>query len=274
MQRIINFLINNRNFLLFVVLLSISFIFTIQSHSYHRSRFVNSANFLSGGIYERVNNISSYFELKEINEQLVEENVYLRSLIHNPNDSIQARTDTTTFGGKFRFVPARVINNNYARSSNYLTLRGGEQDSIKPDLGVITPQGIVGIVDKVSDRYSTVISILNSSSRINAKLKKSEHFGTLVWDGVDPNIVQLIDVQQQAPVQQGDTIVTGGKSTIFPKDIGIGIVQGFMLDQSENFYTISIRLFNDMTNLGPVYVIENLDASEILQLEQETEDEQ
>ncbi len=118
------------------------------------------------------------------------------------------------------------------------------------------------------------MSILNSNSQINAKLKKSNHFGILVWKGGDPNLVDLVDVQSKAPVKQGDTIVTGGKSTIFPEGIGIGIIDQFELDPTENFYSIKVRLFNDMTNVGHVYVIENLDREEIKTLEQETRDEQ
>jgi len=131
----------------------------------------------------------------------------------------------------------------------------------------------VGIVDNISKNYATVISILNSNSQINAKLKKSNHFGILVWKGGNPNIVDLIDVQSKAPVKMGDTIVTGGKSTIFPEGIGIGTINSFELDPSENFYTIKVKLFNDMTNVGHVYVIENLDREEIKMLEQQTADE-
>ena len=274
MQQILNFLIRYRNFLLFIVLLLLSVFFTIQSHSYHRSKFINSANFLSGGFYSKLDDFDSYLNLKVHNKELLEENKRLREIVFNSSDSVPSIRDTTHFNGTYRFVTARVINNNYNLKDNFLTLRGGKRDSIKPDLGVITSRGIVGIIDKVSSRFSTVVSILNRNSQINAKLKKSGHFGILVWDGKDPNLVKLIDVQQKAPVAKGDTIVTGGKSTIFPEGIGIGTVKDFQLDASENYYTISIALFNDMTNLGPVYVIENLDKEEIKNLEQATIDEQ
>lgn len=275
MQQIINFLIKYRNGLLFIFLLFISLVFTIQSHSYHRSKFVNSANFISGGIYNWLDNINSYFDLKEHNQQLVEENKRLRERVYNSVDTLtKGFTDTLAVNKQYTFTIARVINNNYALRDNFLTLRGGTNDSIKPDQGVITSKGIVGIIDKTSSKYATVISILNSNSQINAKLKKSEHFGILVWDGKDPNLVKLIDVQQKAPVQKGDTIITGGMSTIFPKGIGIGTVEDYSLDVSENYYTITVKLFNDMTNIGQVYVIENTDQTEIKSIEQLTSDEQ
>lgn len=274
MQQIVNFLIKYRNFLLFVFLLFLSLVFTIQSHSYHRSKFVNSANFLSGGIFTGIDNISTYFDLKTHNEQLVTENSLLRQQLLNSRDSISQEIDTTRFGTQFQITTAKVINNNYSHKDNFLTLKAGSKAGVKQDLGVITSEGIVGIIDKVSPGYSTVVSILNSNSQINAKLKKSNHFGILVWKGGDPNLVDLVDVQSKAPVKQGDTIVTGGKSTIFPEGIGIGTIAQFKLDPTENFYSIKVKLFNDMTNVGHVYVIENLDREEIQTLEQETQDEQ
>jgi rod shape-determining protein MreC len=123
----------------------------------------------------------------------------------------------------------------------------------------------------VNSRFSRVISILNSDSQINAQLNKTNHFGSLIWDGKNPNIVQLVDVPRQAPVKEGDTIVTGGKSLIFPEGIPIGSVENFKLDQSQSYYNINVKLFNDMTNIGYVYVIENLDREEILELEKEDE---
>lgn len=273
MQRIINILIKYRNFLLFTVLLLLSLFFTIQSHSYHRSKFVNSANFLSGGIYTSLNDISSYFELRTHNDRLLEENRLLREQLFNTLDTVSAVEDTSSFTGTYKFYKAQVINNNYALRDNFITLRAGRKDSIASDLGVITSKGIVGVIDQVSDKFSTVVSILNSNSQINAKLKKSDHFGILEWDGKDPNVVKLIDVQEKAPVATGDTIITGGMSTIFPEGIGIGTVTNFNLDNSENYYTISVKLFNDMTNIGHVYIIKNLDRPEIETIEQQTIDE-
>jgi len=274
MQQILNILIKYRNFLLFFVLLLLSLFFTIQSHSYHRSKFVNSANFLSGGIYTSLSDVSTYFNLKTYNEQLLEENRILRQRLFNTLDTVRVEKDTTSFDGTYKFYRARVINNNYALRDNFITLRAGTRDSIVKDLGVITSKGIVGVIDQVSTKFSTVVSILNSNSQINAKLKKSGHFGILEWDGKDPNIVKLVDVQEKAPVAKGDTIVTGGMSTIFPEGIGIGTISNFQLDASENYYTINIKLFNDMTSLGHVYIIKNLDRNEIEILEEQTSDEE
>lgn len=269
MQQIFNFLIRNKNNILFLLLLSLSLFLTIQSHSFHRSKFLSSANYLTGGIYNWANNIQSYFHLEDYNQRLLEENRQLRNTLANIKDttSINISTDSLSFDGIYQFRTARVINNNYSKIDNYLTLDKGANSGIEKEFGVITSQGIVGIIDHVSSRHSRVISILNSSSKINAQLKKTYHFGSLVWDGKDPNIVQLVDVPRQAPVQVGDTIVTGGRSLIFPQGIPIGNIAGFSLDNTESYYTVHVKLFNDMTNIGHVYIIENKDKEEIKELE-------
>ncbi len=275
MQQIINFLIRNKNNLLFLLLLGFSLFLTIQSHSYQKSKFISSANFLSGGIYSWTSNINSYFSLEEYNLRLLEENERLRSRLSTYEDSLEIKTyvDTTYAEGNYIFRASEVINNNYAKVDNYLTLKSGARDGVERDMGVITSRGIVGIIENVSPNFSTVISILNSNSRINAQLKESNHFGSLTWNGKDPNHVQLTDIPSVAPVSVGDTIITGGRSLIFPKGIPIGRIEDFSLDQSESFFNISVELFNDMTNIGYVYIIENTQQEEIRRLQNLTEDE-
>ncbi|MEC3905581.1 rod shape-determining protein MreC [Tamlana sp. 2201CG12-4] len=264
MQQIINFIIRNKNFLLFLLLFSLALLFTIQSHSYHKSKFINSANFLTGGIYNSINNISNYFNLKSQNTLLTEENRRLRTLLHNSEIKADSSyLDTITFGTPYRFYTANVIKNSYSLTDNFLTINKGKKDSIKQDFGVVSSKGIIGIVDETSRRYGTVISILNTTSKISAQLKKTNHFGTLTWNARSPEFIQLIDIPKIAPLQKGDTIITSGRSSIFPKGVPIGVIEDFMLDQAENYYEINIRLFNDMTNIEHVYIIEDVNSEEI-----------
>lgn len=267
MQQIINFIIRNKTFLLFLLLFSISILFTIQSHSYHKSKFINSANFLTGGVYNTVNDINSYFHLKEQNAILSKENNRLKAFIAN----LEIKTDSTLKDGfvidsTYSFIDANVLKNSYSATNNVLLLNKGKADNVDQDFGVVSSKGIVGIVDKTSNHFATVISILNKTSKISAQLKKTNHFGTLTWDGKSPEFVQLVDVAKIAPVKKGDTIVTSGRSSIFPKGILVGTVHDFHLDAAENYFEINIHLFNDMTSLEHVYIIENKDIKEISNL--------
>ena len=269
MQQIINFLIRFKHFLLFLILFLLSINLTVSSHHYHRSKFISSTNDFTGFVFNIKTNVSDYFKLKTRNKNLIHENWVLKnklSLLETHLDSLSEnnfpKPKTTN---PYRY--ARVINNSYSKTKNYLTLNKGEDQGLKKYQGVFTSKGIVGFVDGVSKNYARVISVLNTEIRINAKLKKSNHHGILQWQGGNPNIVQLLDIPRLAPVVKGDTITTGGRSTIFPMGIPIGEIVDFKMDTGGNFFMIDLKLFNDMRNIGSVYIYENADASEILELE-------
>lgn len=268
MQQIFNFILKNSNRLLFLLLLGISLSLTIQSHSYHRSKIISSANFLSGGVYEKINNISDYLNLRTQNDALAEENARLRSILFNAKDTASApKLDSIKGLHPTDIIVSKVIHNSYNSHENYLTLNSGGLQGVKSDMGVINSLGIVGIIDNTSPRYATVLSLLNIKSQINAKIKKSNHFGSLVWNGKSTGFVQLIDIPRLAAIRKGDTIVTGGQSVIFPENLNIGTVDKIYIDNQTNYYTLDIKLFNDMTNLGHVYIIKSKDREEIINLE-------
>ena len=273
MQQLLNFFIRNRHFMLFCVLFIIAIGLTFQSREYHAGKYMNSANAVSGSFYNLSSSIGEYFGLKDNNQLLLEENAQLRSLLADlKNDTIIAPQLDTTLN--YSFIPVKVINNSYGRTKNSLTLKGGSAIGVAPEMGVVTSKGIVGIVQKVSKGYSTVMSILNTQSKINAKLANSDHFGTLEWNTQDPNMVQLVAIPRLAPLRVGDTITTGGRSTIFPEGIGIGTIASYQLVEGGNYFEVQVQLFNDMTSLGHGYVIQNHAAAEIKSLEAELVDEE
>ncbi|SHF87040.1 rod shape-determining protein MreC [Flavobacterium segetis] len=268
MQQIFNFIFKNSNRILFLILLGISLFLTIQSHSFHRSKIISSANFLSGGVYEKVNNLNEYLNLKNENDILALENAKLRSMLFNVKDTATAKTLDSIEGVKLKdIIVAKVIKNSYNVYENYLTLNSGELQGIKTDMGVINSLGIIGIIENTSPKYSTVISILNKRTQINAKIKKSDHFGSLNWNGKSTGFVQLTDLPRLALIKIGDTIVTGGQSVIFPENINIGTIAKIYRDNVTNYYTLDVKLFNDMTNLGHVYIIKSKDREEVNNLE-------
>ena len=276
MQQIISFIYKNKYFLLFLLLESFAVFFTIQSHSYHKSKFINSANFVSGGLYNKINNFKEFLLLKEENLRLAEENVQLKNKLDQEEKFItltgSKEIDTVNFNQKYSYISAKVINNNYRKNNNYLTINKGESSHIHSDLGVFNSKGIIGITKSVSNKYATVLSILNVNSRINVKLLKSNHFGSLSWNNKNYNTVQLLDLPIQAAIKIGDTIITGGKSTIFPEGIPVGTIKDFKT-KNNTYDFINITLFNDMSSIGFVEIITNLDKEEIKNLEEKSSNE-
>ena len=272
MQQIINFILRYKITLLYLLFLTISLAFTVQSHSYHRSRYFNSANWISGSIYNATHQISTYFGLGVENKQLLEENRRLRTLLYNNAVSDSSELDTTQLN--YKLISAKVIKNSFANQDNYITINKGEKQGIAQDMGVITSRGILGIVEKSSNNYSAVQSILNTKSNINAKIKNTNYFGSLTWNTERYDEVQLEDIPRLVTLYVGDTIVTGAMSSIFPENIPIGTIKKFDLNASQSFYRIDVALFNDMTNIKNVYIVENPNRQEILELESELDNDQ
>ncbi|WP_339610568.1 rod shape-determining protein MreC, partial [uncultured Planktosalinus sp.] len=200
-----------------MLLFVFSLFLTIQSHSYHKSKFVHSANYVTGSIYSLRNEVTGYFGLRSENRLLLEENSRLKNQLQLFQNTQKKPTDSVLSKFEYVYRPAEVINNSFSKANNYLTLKGGSNQGFQPSMGVVTVDGIVGITDQVSPNYTTVLSLLNSKSSISVALKESGHFGSLIWDGENPGTMQLIDISRQAPVKAGDTIITDGRSTIFPK---------------------------------------------------------
>jgi rod shape-determining protein MreC len=272
MQQIINFILRNKTTLLYLLLLFLGMVMSIQSHTFHKSRFLNSANYLSGSIYGIQSDITSYFGLREENNKLLEENTKLKNLLFNTEDQSVFKVPLDTF--PFEVIPARIIKNSYALRNNYITIDKGTSDGVKQDMGVITSFGVLGIVEHTTKRFASVQSLLNTRSNINAKIKNTNNFGSLKWNTERYDVVQLEDIPRIIPLNIGDTIVTGAMSSIFPENIPIGTINKIDLMSSESFYKIDVSLFNDMTNLRNVYIISNKNSEEIRILEENINDEQ
>lgn len=265
MQQIVNFLIKYRNLLLYMLLLSVALIFTVQSHSYHRNSFINSSNAITGGILNTKSGIYGYFDLADENLLLQKENAALRMQLLKIGDTLLGNEESFVFSDSipYRIFPARVIKNSYAYRDNYLTIDIGKKQGVQPDMGVFTPEGIVGVVDKSSEDFTRVISILNTQLSIAAEIKGTSTIGSINWDGKDPYMINMQDVPRLAQVNVGDTIVTGSLSTIFPPGILIGTIEEAKLVANNSRYEIVVRLLNDMTDLGSAYVIKFRDREAI-----------
>jgi rod shape-determining protein MreC len=269
MQQLIYFFQKFKYFLFFLLLQFIALTLIFNNLNFQNSKYVNSANALTGGLYRKVSDMSDYFSLKATNTQLIEENTLLRNFLNQKtNTSFKVDSiviDTVKYYQKYTYTSAKIINNSYSKAFNFLTINKGTIAGLSKEMAVVNGKGIIGFTDNLSPNYGRIQSILNKNTKINARLKNG-YFGTLQWNGLDYNTVQLIDIPRQAPVKIGDTIETGGKSAIFPEGILIGTVIEINKDNALD-NVINVKLFNDMSVIGPVYIIKNLQKVEIKRLE-------
>ena len=181
------------------------------------------------------------------------------------------RRNLSTNRQHYSYIPAKVINNSTDRQDNYLTINRGMLQGVMPEMAVISSSGIVGIVKDVSKNYASVLSVLHQNSSISAKLSESGYIGSLVWNGRDPKVAQLMDIPNHVQLAEGMLIQTSGFSAMFPAGINIGKVKAFDVKDGDNFYSIDVDLLTDMNNVSVVYVVDNLMRMEQVELETQVE---
>ena len=275
MRNLLNFLLKYNHWFLFILLEVISFVLLFRFNNYQGSVFFTSSNALVGGVYELAGQVTGYFHLKEANEDLVQENVSLRLQTEALREALREYTNDTTAIERIRqealqeydMYKAKVINNSLIYSDNYLTINKGREDGIREDMGVIGGNGLVGIVYQASDHYSVVIPVLNSKSNISCKVKRSEYFGFLSWDGISSEYAIVRDMPRHSVISLGDTIVTSGHSAVFPTGVPVGIVEDISDSNDGLSYRVKVKLFTDYARLKDVCVIEKKGRHEQEELE-------
>jgi rod shape-determining protein MreC len=274
MKNLLKFLYKNYHFFLFILLEVISIAFIVQYNQFQRTKFLSSSNKLAGDVYANISLVKDFFSLRKQNELLAIENANLTSEVLSLRQKLEtvpvAHSSDSTY---VRVTAAKVINNSVNKQYNYLTLNKGSRHGIKPDMGVICQDGVVGVVVNVSQNYSTVLSLLNSRWSINAKLRNSNHFGPLSWGGNNPYMATLFEIPYHVKVDMEDEVVTSGYSDIFPEGILIGKVVRLEQAKGKNFQEIRVQLSTDFNNLYYVDVIKSSINLEKQQLEKLNSDE-
>ena len=217
-------------------------------------------------------NISDYASLRTENRHLAEEILRLTETITRLEEEAAAAAAcdsadyTTAWRGKYEFIPAEVIKNSVNKQHNYLIIGKGSDDGVRPQTGIITSRGVIGIVDAVSRHYSYAISFLNSDSSISARIGKDGAAGPMAWDGKGSGNALLREIPLQVKFEEGDTVYTSGFSTIFPPDIPIGRITGSRIVNGATF-EINVSLFQDFSSVRHVCLVRNRDLDEIMSLE-------
>ena len=275
MRNLLDFFLKYNNWFLFILLEVISFALLFRFNNYQGSVFFTSSNYMAGAVYETANSVTGYFHLKSINDDLAQKNVELElqmerllekltELTHDSSGIERMRKESLSGYDIFK---AKVVNNTLTHADNYITLDKGEKDGIRSEMGVVDGNGVIGIVYMTSDHYSVVIPVLNSKSSISCKIKNSDYFGFLKWDGGASNYATVKDMPRHSLFSLGDTIVTSGHSAVFPSGIPVGTVEDISDSHDGLSYLLKVRLFTDFGKLNDVRVIAKKTQEEQLRLE-------
>ena len=269
MKEIIKLILKYHFTIIFILLEIVSFSLIIRHNEYQRAIFSESASTLFGNISLTITSIKDYFRLKEMNESLANENILLKNRLEKYEflrDTIIHGTVVQDSIPVYEYIGAKQVNATYNRTKNYITLNQGRKNGLQKEMAVCTPEGIVGLIQDLSDHFAVVIPLINVYSRISAKIKKNNYYGSLQWDGNDYAYSYLNDIPYHVEVNAGDTIVTSGLSKIFPEGIVVGYVES-VDKETANFLKIKVKLAVDFKRINHVYVILNNKKNEQTSLE-------
>lgn len=274
MLRILQFLYRIRAFILFVFLEVAAVWMIVSNNSPQGAAFFNSSNALVGSVLKKQADIVQFFSLADANEALTAENAeILQQLLQ-----LQVKPDSVAFpldsalAATFQFKGARVIGSSLRYSQNYLTLNKGSKHGIKPGMGIFNPDGVVGRVKSVSENYAVAFSLLNTGLMVSSKIKSSDVFGSVQWDGKNSSEARLLFVPRHVRAQEGDTVITSGFNAVFPEGILIGVISKVAPDVKDpNYLDLTVKLNTDFSKVNYVYLVENTQFTELDSLYRQSE---
>lgn len=279
MRNLLDFIVRFSSWFVFAFYAVVSCALLFDRNPYQHHVWLTSAGSVAAGVYDVSNNVTGYFSLRAINEDLQrrqadleEEVAALRTQLRTAREALAqdslAAIDSVR---QFRFIVATAISNSVTRPYNYITLDKGEADGLQPEMGVMDQNGVVGVVNVTGKHHARVISLLNPNFRLSCKLRGSDAFGSLVWDGKSPLEALLEELPKHTRFHKGDTIITSGYSAMFPEGIPVGTIIGSARGDDDNFFTLRIRLLTDFTALSTVKVISNREIADIKGVEVDEE---
>ncbi|MFA8451041.1 MAG: rod shape-determining protein MreC [Bacteroidales bacterium] len=265
MRNLLRFLLKNYFIFLFLGLEFIAIFLIINHNRYQKTVFAQTATEINGIFGSRIMNFNEYLSLKKTNSLLVEENKYLRDQLYNlplySDSSKQSVIDTS-----FSFIPAKVISLNTFQQNNYMIINKGIAEGIKKDMGVISSNGVVGIITNVSNNYSAIMLLIHQQSIISARVKKNNQLVNVSWPGENYRYGLVEDIPYHIHLQKGDTIITSGNSFLFPRNINIGTITSQHVEEGVKLNTADMKFFNDFKSLQYVYVVNNQQKEQEIQL--------
>lgn len=271
MRNLLAFFWKYHFFVLFVVLETISLLLLFNSYSYHKTLKHSVVTDFSGSIFSTYSNITNYFSLKGENEILAQENASLRNQLKSSfyyNDSTANYNDSL-----YQYISTKVVSNSISKPNNFIIINKGNNQGLETEMGVISSNGVAGIIVGTSNNYSVIMSMLHQNTRLSGRVKKNGQLVNLVWRGPDYKTCRVLDIPSHVVLYQGDTIETSGNSLIFPEGILIGTVVEQEVDASEELSQATLAFSTDFNALKYLYVIKNKKRAEQLELIEEFEDE-
>lgn len=238
---------------------------TLQNIWINRASHHVMATLWSGGEVVR-----NHFALREVNAELAEENARLSALLRKYQSRERGENETAAaaeaLDNHFRYIPATIVKMSRNTAHNYIILNKGSEDGIKPQSGIITEKGVVGVINAVDKHYSYGLTLMNTGVSIGTRVGHSGVVAPVVWNGKSTDGAYAKDIAPHYEIHPGDTVWTSGFSSIFPAGIPVGVTGNTKLIDGST-QQIDVTLFQDFSNVHYVTIVENLERNQIISLE-------
>lgn len=213
--------------------------------------------------------VRDYFSLRSTNQQLALENFELTRQLEYFRNIYPEEEKNACDGNSeafFRYIPATIVKISRNTQHNYIIINKGSADGIFPHSGIISRDGVVGIIDAVDSHFSYGLTLMNTNVSVSARIGRSGPTASLSWDGIHGNRGILKGMPLHYETNPGDTVYTSGISDLFPGDIPVGTVR-----ESGKIEGLAgelpVNLFQHFSTLRYVTVAINPNRAEIEALE-------
>lgn len=274
MYRLIQFFNRYHVFFLFLLLELFCLYLLMDRNHYQRVQYFNSSNRISAGMDQSFTGLTDFFHLKSQNDSLARENARLLEQLQGKVDYLVYKNDSvidTLNREVYHFSSARIIKKSTHAIRNYITIDKGRLDGLEVEMGVIGPQGIVGIVKSVNEKFSIIMPVIHADFKVSCRL--GDYIGSLSWDAIDSRYAQIKDLPQHINLDVGQEVLSSGYSSFFPMNQAIGVIHQIEKPEGGSFYEVDVALSTDFRTLGFVYVVDYLRKTDQQELEQNLYDE-
>jgi rod shape-determining protein MreC len=263
MRNLYNFLTKTLSFFLFLLLAGICIYCIYKTGGYRQWALNALSKEITYPLLKLQTEWEEWLYLRNENQRLLAQNKNLLMLAFNHKRTVDTVEDIY-YGDSllFSYHPAKMIENTVNKQNNYIILDKGYADGIRIDMGVISPEGVVGIVKEVSPNFSVVLSLLHSDFSIFTKIKNNDVSGVLTWNGLNIEYAQMNNLAHIENIKVSDTVVTQ-HSLVFPPDYPVGIVSSIQPETKGGYFMLNIKLLAPFDKLSNVYIIEQNYSEEL-----------
>jgi rod shape-determining protein MreC len=269
MRNVIFLITRFHTLIVFIILEIVALYIVFSSNHYQEVKYINTTNSISAKALSISGNFLDFIYAPKNNKILVEENAKLRSQLEYRNIYVEDTllpTQSETY--TYQYISAKIINNSINNRNNYITINKGEKDGVVKGYGIVSSDGIVGIIVNTTEHFSLVMSVISVKSNIGVRHKNTNAIGSLYWDGNNPFVLRVENFSKTLPIKPNDTIVTAGFSSIFPPNLPVAVVKELEPNPISSFYICAVQLTNSISSLTNVYVVVNKNISELDSLNQ------